>query len=561
MTALVGVLAFTASTTHAVEPAPRLILQVTVDQLRGDLPGRYLENMGEGGYRYLMEHGIWYADAHHVHANTETIVGHATLATGADPAAHGMIGNVWLDRLTGRLTYNIEDPKYRILTAGADVNKATEIDPTQRLATSEGRSPNAILVSTFSDELAIHTAGRAKIFGVSMKDRGAVSMAGHAGKAFWFSKATGEFVTSSYYYDRYPAWVEAFNRQKLPRAYDGKSWELMHERSTYLFGDADDRPWETEMPGYGRVFPHAYGPATGKYFTTFLTLSPAGDELTLAFAKTLMEAEKIGQDEVTDYLSISFSSTDYVGHLFSPSSLEAEDNQLRLDRTLADLFAHVEKHVGLKNTLIVLSADHGGPEAPGYLNAMGIPAKYVSPEKWDKEPGMSALKAKFGVGQELIEAYRQPYVYLNRGVIREKNLDEAEVEKAVAEELAKLDGVALAVSSTALKEGNLPNTPLIQSVLRNFNPRRSGDIFLVFEPHCFVNDFDGLTVACTHGSPWRYDTFVPVVFAGGSLTGQRVYRPIETVDVAPTLSALVGAKPPSGSRSGPLPEVMQGSAR
>jgi hypothetical protein len=210
---------------HAVEPVPRLVLQITVDQLRGDLPGRYLNNMGDGGWRYLMDHGIWYADAHHVHANTETIVGHTTLATGADPAAHGMIGNIWLDRLTGTLTYNIEDPKYHTLTPGSGVNQATEIDPTQKLAKSDGRSPAAILCSTFSDELAISTAGRAKIFGVSVKDRGAVSMAGHAGKAFWFSKASGEFVTSSYYYDRYPAWVDAFNQQKLPKAYDGKSWD------------------------------------------------------------------------------------------------------------------------------------------------------------------------------------------------------------------------------------------------------------------------------------------------------------------------------------------------
>ncbi len=554
--ALAGALAFISSSVRAADQPPKLVLQITVDQLRGDLPGRYLKNMGQGGYRYLMEQGVWFADAHHAHANTETIVGHTTLATGADPAVHGMIGNVWLDRLTGALTYNIEDPKCRILTAGADVNKATEIDPTQKVATAEGRSPAAILVSTFSDELAITTAGRAKIFGVSVKDRGAVSMAGHAGKAFWFSKASGEFVSSSYYYERYPAWVEAFNKQKLPAAYDGKSWELMHDQSTYLFGGADDKAWETAMPGYGRVFPHAYGPATGKYFTTFLTLSPAGDDLTLAFAKTLMAAEKIGEDEVTDYLSVSFSSTDYVGHLFSPSSLEAEDNQLRLDRTLADLFAYVDKSVGLKNTLIVLSADHGGPEAPGYLNELGIAAKYVSPLQWDKEPAFIALKQKFGIGKQLIEAYRQPYVYLNREVIQEKGLDQAVVEKAVVEELLKLDGVALAVSSTALQQGNLPNTPVIQAVLRNFNARRSGDIFVVFEPHCFINDFDGLVVACTHGAPWSYDTFVPVVFAGGKLTGQRVYRPIETVDVAPTLAAIAGTKPPSGSRSGPLLEVM-----
>jgi hypothetical protein len=539
-------------------PSPRLVLQITVDQLRGDLPGRYLKHMGEGGYRYLMEQGVWFADAHHAHANTETIVGHTTLATGADPSVHGMIGNVWLDRTSGTLIYNIEDPKFRTLTPGSGVNKATEIDPTQKLATSDGRSPAAILVSTFSDELAIHTAGRAKIFGVSMKDRGAVSMAGHAGKAFWFSKASGEFVTSSYYYERYPAWVDAFNQRKLPAAYDGKSWELMHEKSTYLFGDADDKPWETDLGGYGRVFPHPYGPATGKYFTTRLTLSPAGDDLTLAFAKALIEAESIGKDDITDYLSISFSSTDYVGHMFSPSSLEAEDNQLRLDRTLADLFAYVDQRIGLKNALIVLSADHGGPEAPGYLNALGIPAKYVSPDEWDKAPAISALKAKFGIGKELIEAFRFPYVYLNREIIREKGLDPAVVEKAVIDELMKLDGVALAVSSTALRDGNLPDTPVIKAVLRNFNSGRSGDIYVVFQPNCFINDFDGLTVACTHGAPWSYDTFVPVVFAGGNLKGQRVYRPIETVDVAPTLSAIVGAKPPSGARSGPLLEVMNG---
>ena len=542
----------------AVERTPRLVLQITVDQLRGDLPGRFVKNMGKGGFRYLMDHGIWYADAHHAHANTETIVGHATLATGADPATHGMIGNVWFDRQTGKLTYNIEDPMYRILTPGADVDKATEIDPTQKVASTDGRSPAVILGSTFSDELAIHTAGRAKIFGVSIKDRGAVSMAGHAGKAFWFSKTSGGFITSSYYYDRYPAWVNEWNQQKPASAYSGKSWELLHEKSSYLFGDADDKPWETDLAGYGRLFPHPYGSDKGKYFNTRLTLSPAGDDLTLAFAKTLIAAEQLGQDEVTDYLSVSFSSTDYVGHLFGPSSLEMEDNLLRLDRTLADLFAFVEKRVGLKNTLIVLSADHGGPEAPGYLNSLGIPARYMTPEKWDKEPAISALKQKFGIGKDLIQSYQHPYVYLNREVIREKGLDQAVVEKVVVDELMKFEGVALAVSSAALREGNFPNSPLIQSVLRNYNPRRSGDIFVVFQQHCFINDFDGLTVTSTHGSPWRYDTFVPVVFAGGRLTARRVDRTIETVDLAPTLAAIVGAKPPSGSRSAPLQEVLQG---
>jgi len=538
-------------------PAPKLILQITVDQLRGDLPGRYLDRMGDGGFRYLVQHGIWYADAHHAHANTETVVGHTTLATGADPSAHGMVANVWLDRRTGKLAYNTEDNRYRILTPGADVDKATEFDPTQKLAATDGRSPAAILVSTFSDELAIRYAGRSKIFGVSVKDRGAVPLAGHAGKAFWFSKATGEFVSSTFYYNRYPAWVNEWNGKKLARSYGGKSWELLRDKSTYVYGAADDRPWETDYEGYGRVFPHPFGDAGDKHFTTRLTISPVGDELTLDFAEALIDREQLGRHDVPDYLSISFSSTDYVGHIFGPSSLESEDNLLRLDRTLAQLFAYVDKQVGLRNTLIVLSADHGAPEAPGYLNQLGIAARYLRPEQWDTQPGLAALKKKFGIGKELIRMYEHPYVYLNDEVIRERGLNQAEVEHAVAEELMKLDGIALAISSTALRENNLPSTPIITTVLRNFNPQRSGDIFVVFEPHSFLREADGLQAAVSHGSPWRYDTYVPVVFAGGTLGAQRVYREVQTVDIAPTLAAVVGAKLPSGARGAPLAEVMQ----
>ena len=311
---------------------PRLILQITVDQLRGDLPTRYYDRLGEGGFRYLWESGIVYRNAHHAHANTETIVGHTTLATGAHPAVHGMIGNLWFDRETGFTTYNVEDANYTLLTKGSSVDASTEIDPTQRAARSEGRSPAAILVTTFSDELRSSTGGEAKVVGVSVKDRGAISMAGHSGTAYWFSKASGEFVTSTYYLDRYPEWVNAFNATKPAQQFVDTEWELLHGKETYLFGDSDDREWETDVAGFGRVFPHSYGDGSSKYFTTWLTLSPAGDRMVLDFAKQALLNEELGKDEVTDYLSVSFSATDYVGHVFGPSSLESEDNLLRLDR-------------------------------------------------------------------------------------------------------------------------------------------------------------------------------------------------------------------------------------
>ena len=549
-------LAFLPYTSIASE-APKLILQITVDQLRSDLPQRYMSKMGNGGFKYLYDQGIVYEDAHHAHSNTETIVGHTTLATGAYPSRHGVIGNVWYDRTTGEMTYNIEDPRYSLLSKDADVDKSTEIDPTQKVAKSDGRSPATILVSTFSDELSIHTDKKAKVFGVSVKDRGAVSMAGHAGKAFWFSKANGEFVTSNFYYDGYPKWVDAFNANKPALAYANKNWELMYKPSEYMFGDKDDQKWETVLGGFGRVFPHAYGAADGKYFTTFLTLSPAGDEMTLDFAKKLIENEDIGQDAVTDYLSVSFSSTDYVGHIFGPSSLEAEDNLLRLDKTLADLFAFVDKKVGLKNTLIVLSADHGGPEAPPQVNEYGIEANYIDPETWDKAAGIEKLKKEFGIGKKLIQAFNPPYIYLNKQVIKEKGLDLAEVEAVVANEIMKFKGVNNAISSTALMEGRVANTEDMRLILNSHNVKRSGDIFILFEPNWFINDFDGLTVACTHGSLWNYDTFVPVIFAGANIKPKKVYRKIETVDVARTLSAYVNVKPPSGANGNILIEVLE----
>jgi predicted AlkP superfamily pyrophosphatase or phosphodiesterase len=534
---------------------PRLVLQITVDSLRGDLPNRYYDRLGDNGFRYLWEKGTVYTDAHHTHASTGTAAGHTSLATGATPAVHGVIANIWFDREKGCERYYIEDEGCRILTSGADIDNYVEIDPAQKVANSDGRSPDAIMVTTLSDELAIHSAGQSKIFAVSVKDRGAVPMAGHSGKAFWFSKANGEFVTSSYYYDAYPDWVSSWNARKLAKTYSGKAWTLLHEQDTYLFGDADDRAWETDLAGYGRTFPHKFGEADDEYFTTFLRISPVGDELTLAFAKALITNEKLGSDDVPDYLGISFSSTDYVGHIFGPSSLESEDNILRLDKSLADLFTFVDEHVGLENTLIVLSADHGSPEVPGYLNELGIQSGFVDPKSWEKEPAFRVLKDKFGIDKELIESYNRPYLYLNHAVILQYGLNLKEVEQAIAEELLKFEGVAQAVSSSELREGALPDTLINRAVLNNYNAKHSGDIYLVLEPHWFINKFDRPMVSSSHGSPWRYDTYVPIAFAGMKIPAQHIQRRVHAIDVAPTLATFLGIKPPSGSSGIPLVEI------
>ena len=535
---------------------PKLVLQITVDQLRGDMPERYLARMGKGGFKYLLNEGVVYKDAHHNPANTETIVGHATLATGALPAVHGMIGNVWFDDKLQRLVYNVEDSRYPLLSADAGVNQKTEIDPTQRTAKSSGRSPSNIQVSTFSDELMIASNGKAKVFGVSVKDRGAISMAGHMGKAFWFSKNSGEFVTSSYYYDNYPEWVLNWNAAKPTEKYHQASWQLMQAQKNYVFAKQDEQPWETKLPGFGRTFPHQYGEMSNGYFNTFLTLSPAGDELTLDFAKAIVNNEQLGQDDITDYLSVSFSSTDYVSHMFGPSSLEAEDNMLRLDKTIAKLLSFIDKKVGLDNTLIVLSADHGAAEAPAYLSTLGMKTKVVAPKTWDKSPGMKALKRQFGFDKALIKSYFHPYIYLDRDLIARRKLSLKQVQKAVAMEVEKFDGVALAVTSSDIESGNTPQNYLHTLVVNNHSKNRSGDIYIVLEAHRFVADMEGLTVATTHGSPWGYDTFVPLIFAGFNIDDDIVYDRVSTTDIAVTLSAILGIKAPSGAQGKILSKVL-----
>ncbi|MFS1859752.1 alkaline phosphatase family protein [Vibrio lentus] len=545
--------AFPASATEK----PNLVLQITVDGLRADLIERYKHNFGEGGFRYLMDDGTYYTNANYQHGNTETIVGHVSLATGAPPSVHGMVGNVWYDRSEERLVYNVEDGNYKMLTSGAGVDKATEIDPTQKTAQGDGRSPEPILATTFGDELMISNSGKSKVFGVSVKDRGAISLAGHSGKAFWFSKAQSEFVTSNYYYDEYPAWVSRWNEKEIAAQYSKQKWELSLPRENYTLQE-HNTDHKVKLGDFQRTFPHPYGPSSYKYYSTTLTVSPAGDEITENFASTLLMQEKLGQGEVTDYLSVSFSSNDYVVHLYGPESLETEDNLIRLDKTIAKLLKTVDNQVGLENTLIVLSADHGVPESSPAANALGFnQAQYFNKDTLLSSGVEKRLKDEFGLSKDTIRLYAQPYIYLNHDLIAEKKLDLAKVQEAIADEIAKIKGVAFAVSSSDIATNRVPDTHVMQLIKNNYHPARSGDVYVVFAPRSYINDMEGLQIASTHGSPWKYDTHVPVIFAGYDVDAKKVSRPVTPYDIAPTLSNKLGITQPSGSIGQVLEEITE----
>jgi predicted AlkP superfamily pyrophosphatase or phosphodiesterase len=530
--------------------SPRLVLQITVDGLRADLLDRYAKNFDSGGFQYLRKQGVEFRNAHYLHANTETIVGHTTLATGATPAVHGMVGNVWYHAGTGELGYNIEDPQAPLIPTRQDVTIGAQLDPAQRRARSSGRSPREILAPTFSDVLTIASNGKSKVFGISGKDRGAVAMAGKTGTAYWYSTDTGDFQSSEYYMDAYPEWVNDWNRKRQAESVSGKHWELLLEQTQYRHRDQDDRPYEVDLKGYGKTFPHPFGTVEHPLFFSRVLISPRGDQLLLDFCKALIRNERIGEDEGTDFLSISFSSVDAVNHFFGPSSLENEDVVVQLDRTLAELFEFVDAEIGLKHTYIVLSADHGMAEMPEYAEELGYEAGRLYGDEV-LEMAKKISQQLYG-GDSIVKDFFRPYLYLDEKSIKAKELDRGAVAVAIAAELAKMQGVGGAIATRSIDQS--ANTSELSAVRYNQHPERSGDVYVFQSPYWFM--FDRGAVAGMHGSPWKYDTHVPLIFVNPGVKSATVYRSVHAIDVAPTLSAMLGISAPASSQGEVLSEAL-----
>lgn len=533
------------ATTSSALSAPKLVLQITVDGLRADLLQRYQDSFTRKGFRYLLNNGAVFTNARYLHANTETIVGHATLATGATPAVHGMVGNVWYHAESGELGYNIEDPEAPLLATRETVNKGAQVDPAQKRARSKGRSPQGILAPTLGDTMSISLPGNVHVFGVSGKDRSAVAMAGHTGTAYWYSTDSGDFQTSSYYMNSYPAWVNSFNKQRKAELYSGKKWELGSSIKSYLLAKQDDRPYEIDLKGYGKTFPHPYGDASHPLFFTRVLVSPAGDQLLSEFTKALITAEGIGQDSSTDYLSVSFSSVDAVNHFFGPSSLENEDVVRQLDSTLADFLSFVDQEIGLAETLIVLSADHGMAEMPEYAAEKGLPAKRLYSHE------VLALARQFSqsrYGEEnLVKDFFRPYLYLDPDVLAHKKLDRDEVIESLGLALTDVDGIRSAVPSASASDHDE------FAVAHNHHPSRSGDLYIYPEPYWFLSEKGPIGVM--HGSPWSYDQRVPIIFAGPGIKAAKYGVLVHPIDVAPTLASLLGIPAPAAAQGNALSQV------
>ena len=539
---VMSLFAFLIATSYPAQAAtqPTLVVLITIDQLRGDMPLRFYDRFGPNGFRYLMDKGTIYSNAHFQHSTTFTAVGHATLATGGNAAQHGLAGNDWHDTATGKRVYCVEDDRNPLIGKEQKAHKGT--------------SPRNLTSSTIGDELILATGGKSRVFSVSIKDRGAILPGGHLGKAFWYSSGSGKFVSSTYYYPTYPDWVMTWNAADHAGKYRTETWDLLQDRDAYIFKDQDDRPSEKSYKHLGRTFPHRLGNEDAKAYYAALRFTPMGDQITLAFGQELMTQEKLGQGDTTDLLAVSFSATDYLGHAFGPNSLEAEDNLLRLDRTLAQFFDSIDQHIGLDQTLLILSSDHGTDEIPEYKMSLGLAAGRHRPDEFIKQANM-ALRDRFNIEEDLVIAFWNPSLYLDPKAVEKSGLDMVTVERALAEEMMKIPGFALALTRTDLMAGNVPDTATVDRVQAAFHPIRSGNVLIVQEPFWYLypkpDQFSAM-----HGSPYAYDTYVPIMFAGPGIRPQRIERLVAPRDIAPTVTAYLGIKPPSGSVGTPLSEVL-----
>lgn len=524
-------------------PRPKLVVGIVVDQMRQEYLYRFDSKLGKGGFRRLMGEGFMLKNAHYNYVPTYTGPGHASIYTGSTPAIHGVIANDWYDKTTKKSVNCVGDDRYK--PVGNDQGNGDV-------------SPWRMLSSTITDELELATQRRAKVIGVSIKDRGAVLPAGHTPDgAYWFDSKSGKFITSTYYKEALPVWVDNFNKLNLADNYLNQEWKTVYPIDQYKESGPDDSPYETKMKGKDRpVFPYNLKELR-KLSADFelITSTPYGNDLLTEMAKATIDGELLGKDEWTDFLAVSFSSTDIVGHAMGPNSVEVEDVYIRLDKNIEDILNKLDKEIGKGEYLVFLTADHAVADVPQYLKDLRIPAdKFKSAAI---EAGLADFLQPYFPGKKLIENASNGQIFLNQDLFgadpRSSGVDYLIATELIKNYLLKQEGVSDVFTRQLISAGEYGEAGAKGMVKRGFHTKRSGDLAVVLEPGWFEGSWPQGT---THGSPYTYDTNVPVLFYGyGIKAGSSVsYHSI--TDIAPTLSVLLKVKFPSGCTGQPVKEIL-----
>lgn len=493
-----------AGVAAAASRPPKLVLALAVDQFRYDYLTRFRADY-RAGFSRLLTRGAVFTNAHYEHFPTVTAIGHSTFLTGATPAMSGIVGNDWFDRESGKNVTSVSDDTVKLLGGG----------------NANGASPRRLLVSTIGDELKMAGGGKSKVIGISLKDRSAILPAGHmANGAYWFDAKSGNFVSSTFYFDKLPDWVRDFNAARPADRFKGATWG-------------------------GRKYPDEIG----ERLYESLPESPFSNELIEALAERAVKAEQLGARGVTDLLAVSFSANDYVGHDVGPDAAAVREISLETDKILGKFFQFLDAQMGMDNVLVVLTADHGVAPLPETNQARKMPGGRIRPGVV-RDAVQAALAQKYGSGN-WIQSPAEHSLYLNWALIREKKLDDAEVERTAARVALALPHVFRVYTRHQLMNGALANDQVGRRVQNGFFAKRAADVYILVEPYWMFAQR-----GTTHGTTFSYDNHVPVIFMGPGIKAGSYHDAVAVNDIAPTLATMLGIETPSGSVGRVLSEIL-----
>ena len=508
--------------------SPKLLVGLVVDQMRYDYLFKYWDKLGQNGFKRMINDGYLFKNANYSYVPTYTAPGHATIYTGTTPSMHGIVANSWFDDAFGISKYCVSDNQYNSIGT----------------QTEEGeKSPRYMVVTTIGDEMKLMNNNHSKVISISLKDRSSVLPGGHkANASYWLSKK-GKWITSSYYMNKLPSWVEAFNTERPASFYLGKNWKPIFPIMEYEESFSDDNDYEeTHKWESSPVFPHDFSNVSEEQGYDLIKYTPMGNTMTKDFAIKAIKKEKLGSDKYTDLLAISFAPIDYIGHFYGPHSIEMQDAIIQLDVELELLFKYIDENIGKNNVLYFLTADHGAVNVPKYLMDQKIPSGY-----FDSKACIKLINAEcnkdFGIDSVVLN-YTNGQIYLAEDLIQYKKINLEDIKKKVVSIVSGFSGVSKIIASNNLESNDI----WVQQVKKGFYKGRCGDLYIVLKPGWIHQQNKGTT----HGSGYSYDTHVPLLFMGTNIKHGSSNQKVSIEDIAPTISTLINVSFPNGTTGKPL---------
>lgn len=518
---------------------PKLVIGIVIDQMRYDYLTRYADRFDEGGFNRIINNGYSLKNAHFNYIPTYTAVGHASIFTGTTPSNHGIIANNWYDKFLKKSIYCVDDNNYK--TIGNDGHYGQ-------------KSPYRLFNTTLTDQLHLAQNMKGKTIGISIKDRSAILPVGHtANAAYWYdANDNNQWITSSFYMDELPLWLKEFNNNNNANKYLNSTWETLYPIETYTNSIADNNIFEKKLKGQKNpIFPKNLKELREKNGNFSLIKSvPAGNTITVDFAKAVIKGEKLGKSKYTDFLSVSFSSTDYIGHRYGIAAIETEDTYLRLDKDLANFFNFLDKELGKENYTLFLTADHAAVHVPAYLESLKIPANYLDTKKFSDF--LLAITQKYFNSKELIENVSNYQIFLDKSKIESLGLDKNKVAQRLADEVVNFNHIYKAVTARTLQTTHFTDG-ILNSLQNGYNQKLSGDVLMIPTPATLIRERKGTS----HGSGYSYDTHVPVIFYGKGIKKGSTSKKYEITDIAPTIATLLNIEFPNGTTGKVIEEVLK----